>query len=71
MWKEKISFDLIKVDNVVKFSNNTGFVCWLSFKPIPPKRKLQNFLRVAPRQFVFLEENIDLTTIAITFEGKE
>lgn len=68
MWEEKNTFDLIKVDHVTKFTNNTDFVCSIQLKPIPPKRKLNKIIFVRPRQFVFIEDDLDLKSTEITFE---
>jgi hypothetical protein len=61
-------FELHKLEDKIKFENNTPFRCWISFKPIPPKRTYNRVCTIAPGHFVFLEQGIDLCSIAITFE---
>jgi hypothetical protein len=61
-------FELYKLDDKIKFENNTPFRCWISSKPIHPKRKHQKAILIAAGHFKFLEVDIDLCSISITFE---
>jgi hypothetical protein len=72
MSKKIRSFQLEKLENLTKFTNNTDYACWISAKPVPPKRKLQKICRLSPGEWKLFEEREgitwDLSWIAITFE---
>lgn len=52
-----------------KFTNSTIYKCLIKFKPIPPKRTYTDGILIEPGTYwVFDNELLDLTRIAITFE---
>lgn len=65
---KKQSFEITTVDNITGFTNHTDLDCFISLKPIAPKRKWTKVIFVRAGQFVILESHTDLSAIGITFE---
>lgn len=67
--KTKIElFMLEKLENVIKFTNNTPFDIIIKYEPIPPKRKYIPVFFVKSYHFIILDQEIDLDKLIVVFK---